>query len=38
MHRRGGEDVLLCLKLGEEEVAHWHGAEDGFAGRRPLPF
>jgi hypothetical protein len=36
--RRGDEEVLLCWKLGEEEVAHWHGAEEGFAGRKPLPF
>ncbi len=33
---RGGEEVLLCWQLGEEEVAFWHGPEDGFAGRRPL--
>ena len=36
--RRGGEDVLLCWKLGEDEVGHWHGADEGFARRRPLPF
>jgi hypothetical protein len=36
--RHGEEDVLLCWKLGEDEIGHWHGAEDGFAGRRPLPF
>ena len=35
--RRGDEDVLLCWQLGEDEVAHWHGADEGFAGRRPLP-
>jgi hypothetical protein len=35
--RRAGEDVLLCWRLGESEVAFWHGLEDGFAGRRPLP-
>lgn len=34
---RGGEEVLLCWKLGEDEVGHWHGVEEGFAGRRPLP-
>jgi hypothetical protein len=34
---RGDEEVLLCWKLGEDEVGHWHGAEEGFAGRRPLP-
>jgi hypothetical protein len=35
--RRGEEDVLLCWRLGEPDVAYWHGPEDGFAGRRPLP-
>jgi hypothetical protein len=35
--RRGDEEVLLCWQAGEDEVAHWHGLEDGFAGRRPLP-
>lgn len=34
--KRGDMDVFLCWKLGEPEVAHWHGPEDGFAGRRPL--
>jgi hypothetical protein len=24
--------------LGEEDVAFWHGLEEGFAGRKPLPF
>jgi hypothetical protein len=33
-----GETVLLCWKLGEDEVAFWHTVDDGFAGRRPLPF
>jgi hypothetical protein len=33
-----GEPVLLCWRLGEDEVAFWHGLEDGYAGRRPLPF
>jgi hypothetical protein len=33
---RGGEPVLLCWRVGEDEVAFWHGLEDGFAGRQPL--
>ena len=33
----GGDEVLLCWRLGEESVAYWHTAEAGFAGRRPLP-
>jgi hypothetical protein len=35
---RGDEEVLLCWQLGEDEVGHWHGSEEGYAGRRPLPF
>ena len=35
---RGGEEVLLCWQVGEGEVAFWHGLEEGFAGRKPLPF
>jgi hypothetical protein len=34
---RRGETVLLCWKLGEEDIRYWHTAEGGFAGRRPLP-
>jgi hypothetical protein len=34
---RRGEEVLLCWQAGEDEVAHWHGLEEGFAGRKPFP-
>jgi hypothetical protein len=34
---RGDEEVLLCWRLGESEVAFWHTTDEGFAGRRPLP-
>ena len=34
---RRGETVLLCWKLGEEEIGFWHTLEAGYAGRRPLP-
>jgi hypothetical protein len=30
-----GEDVLLCWKLGENRIDHWHDLESGFAGRKP---
>ena len=33
---RDGEEVLLCWKLGEDEIGYWHGVDEGFAGRRPL--
>jgi hypothetical protein len=35
LHR--GHEVLLCWELGEDEVAYWHGTDEGFAGRKPLP-
>jgi hypothetical protein len=33
---RDGEEILLCWHVGEEQVAHWHGLEEGFAGRKQL--
>jgi hypothetical protein len=33
---RDGRAVFLCWQLGEDEVAFWHGVEEGFAGRKPL--
>lgn len=37
-HPENGDTVLLCWELGEPDVGYWHGLEDGFAGRKPLPF
>ena len=31
-----GEILLLCLKLGEPAITHWHGVSEGFAGRKPI--
>ncbi|MCW5979835.1 MAG: DUF2203 domain-containing protein [Bryobacteraceae bacterium] len=31
-----GQEVLLCWKLGESEIAYWHGTEEGFRGRKPI--
>jgi hypothetical protein len=31
-----GEIVLLCWKSGEKKITHWHGTEEGFAGRKPI--
>lgn len=31
-----GEILLLCWKLGEPKIAHWHSTTEGFAGRKPI--
>ena len=28
--------VLLCWRMGEPTIEHWHTMEDGFQGRQPL--
>ena len=28
--------VLLCWRMGETAIEHWHTMEDGFKGRRPV--
>jgi len=34
---RLGEDiVLLCWKMGETEIKHWHTMESGFSGRQAV--
>jgi hypothetical protein len=34
--KRDDEDVLLCWHVGEDEIAYYHGTDEGFAGRKPL--
>jgi hypothetical protein len=31
-----GRTVLLCWKMGETSITHWHGTDEGFAGRKPV--
>ncbi|HVF53432.1 MAG TPA: DUF2203 domain-containing protein [Actinomycetota bacterium] len=31
-----GQEVWLCWRLGEPEVAYWHPKDEGFGSRRPL--
>lgn len=31
-----GRIILLCWKLGEKSITHWHGTQEGFAGRKPV--
>ena len=38
VHPASGETVLLCWQLGEDKIGFWHGREDGYAGRKALPF
>lgn len=34
--RRAGEDVLLCWKIGEKRIEHWHPMDEGYSARQPL--
>jgi hypothetical protein len=29
-----GKTVLLCWKMGEDSITHWHATDEGFAGRK----
>lgn len=31
-----GDVILLCWKIGEPEIAHWHTLEGGFSARQPI--
>ena len=31
-----GEEVLLCWRLGEPRIGHWHGLEEGVRGRKSI--
>lgn len=35
--RLHGKEVYLCWKHGEKAIRYYHGLEDGFSGRKPLP-
>ncbi len=34
---RFNEEVWLCWKEGETEIKFWHGKDEGFMGRKPIP-
>ncbi|MGA3070889.1 MAG: DUF2203 domain-containing protein [Terracidiphilus sp.] len=34
--RLDDEVVLLCWRMGEPSIEHWHTAEQGFQGRQPV--
>jgi hypothetical protein len=31
-----GRQILLCWRQGEQSITHYHGLDEGFAGRRKL--
>lgn len=31
-----GEEVLLCWRMDEGDIEHWHGVHEGFAGRKAI--
>ena len=31
------EEVLLCWRSDEDDIRFYHGVEEGFAGRKPIP-
>ena len=31
-----GNTVLLCWKMGEQRITHWHGTNEGFSARKPI--
>jgi len=33
---RGGREVYLCWRYGEDKISFWHDIDAGFAGRQPL--
>lgn len=35
--RVDGRDVYLCWQMEESEVGFFHGIDEGYTGRRPLP-
>ena len=34
LHER---EVNLCWRLGEKRIRFWHGLDEGYAARKPLP-
>lgn len=36
-HHLEGREVYLCWRLGDKKITHYHGMDEGFADRKPLP-
>jgi hypothetical protein len=37
LYLRDGREVNLCWRYGEQRITHWHGLNEGYAARKPLP-
>lgn len=35
--RLDGREINLCWRLGERRIRFWHGLDEGYAARKPLP-
>ena len=35
--RLEGREIYLCWKLGDQHLTHYHGFDEGFSSRKPLP-
>ncbi|MBS3176450.1 DUF2203 domain-containing protein [Candidatus Woesearchaeota archaeon] len=33
-----GKEILLCWKVGEDKVRHWHEIDEGYGERKPIFF
>jgi hypothetical protein len=33
----GGREVNLCWRYGEKRIGFWHGLDEGYGGRKPIP-
>jgi hypothetical protein len=36
-HLMDDHEVNLCWRFGETRIRFWHGLDEGYAGRKPLP-
>src|SRR5215467_16115484 len=34
--RRGGDEILLCWKLGEKRIDFWHSVDGGYSASKPI--
>ncbi len=34
--RHNGREIVLCWRIGEEDIQYWHELDDGYANRQPI--